>query len=282
MKHLFLLTSLLISTITFSQNENSLLYRISGNGITKPSYLFGTIHISCEAKINTELKNALDATTQMYLELDMDDPELQTKMAAKVHMKDGATISSFLSAEDYQLLDSYLKEKLNVSAKAFNTYKPFFLSSFFLSSLLECAPQSFESELVKISAMQKEPVFGLETVEEQMDIFDQIPYQLQAEELIKSIRADFKSDKEELNALLKAYTLKDLNEMQVLFKKSDNKIMSDYEDLLLVKRNKNWIGLIERISKEQPTFFGVGAAHLIGDEGVVNLLRRNGYLVEAL
>jgi uncharacterized protein YbaP (TraB family) len=70
--------------------------------------------------------------------------------------------------------------------------------------------------------------------------------------------------------------------MQVLFKKSDNKIMSDYEDLLLVKRNKNWIGLIERISKEQPTFFGVGAAHLIGDEGVVNLLRRNGYLVEAL
>lgn len=282
MKHFFSLFALLLSFVGFSQNENSLLYRISGNGITKPSYIFGTIHISCDATLDADVRKALDETTQMYLELDMDDAAMQTKMMSVINMKDGATISSLLSAEDFIILDNYLMSKLKVSAKIFNTYKPFVVSSMFLTTLLDCSPQSIEGELTKISAMQKEPVFGLETVEEQMDIFDQIPYELQAQELIKSIKNDFKTDKIELNELLKAYTTKDLNTMHDLVKQSENKIMSEYDDLLLKSRNKKWISLIERISKDQPTFFGVGAAHLIGNDGVVNLLRGIGYQVEAL
>lgn len=282
MKHLFSLTLLLVSIAVFSQHENSLLYRISGNGITKPSYIFGTIHISCDATLGPDVKKAIDETSQMFLELDLDEAGMQTKMMNTINMKEGVTISSLISAEDYLVLDNYLMEKLKLSAKTFDTYKPFVVSSMFLTSLLNCAPQSLEGELVRMSAMQKEPVFGLETVEEQMDIFDQIPYQLQAQELIKSIKNNFKADKIELNKLLKAYSEKDLAAMQRLTKESENKIMTEYEDLLLTNRNKNWISQIERISKDQPTFFGVGAAHLIGDEGVISMLRNNGYLVEAL
>ena len=280
MKHLFSLTFCLLTLAGFSQNENTLLYRISGNGITQPSYLYGTIHMSCDATINAAVKKALDETSQMYLELDMDDPEMQSKMMNTMSMKDGATISSLLSADDFVLLDNYLLSKMKVSAKALNTFKPLIISSMFLPTLLDCPMQSIESELVRMSVAQKEPVYGLETVEEQMAIFDQIPYQLQAEELIKSVKNNFKADKIEFDNLLKAYLMEDLNEMQRLTESSESAMMKDYRELLLVDRNKNWIPLIERISRDKPTFFGVGAAHLMGNEGVLNLLRGNGYLVE--
>ena len=281
MKKIYAFVISFISIASFAQNESALLYKISGNGITQPSYIFGTIHISCDAKLEPSAIKALDATSQMYLELDMDDPDLQKNMLKLMNMRNGTTISSLISKEDYEILDSFVMAKMNVSLSLFNSYKPFLLNSMFLTTLLECKPQYIENELVRISTQQKEPVFGLETVVDQMSIFDLIPYQLQAEELVKSIKANFKDDKIELDLLLKAYAKKDLNKMQQLFSASSNKIMIDYEDLLLKNRNNIWVPKIERISKEKPTFFGVGAAHLLGDDGLISLLRRAGYQVEA-
>lgn len=282
MKNLYILVLSLLSIASFGQNENSLLYKISGNRIEKPSYIFGTIHISCDAQIDKEVLSALNNTTQMYLELDMDDPEMQMNMMKNMSMKDGVTIKSLVSEEDYYLLDKYLMSKMKVSADLINTYKPFIISSMFLTTLLDCTPESFENELVKVSTSQKESVYGLETVEEQMAIFDKIPYKVQARELINSIRNDFKDDKLELDELLHLYGDKNLNEMEHVFKKSKSAMMTDYEDLLLKNRNKTWIPKIEKISKEKPTFFGVGAAHLIGEFGIINLLRKSGYKVEAV
>ncbi|CAM4153905.1 TraB/GumN family protein [Flavobacterium antarcticum] len=282
MKNLFILALSLLSIVAFGQNDNSLLYKISGNGIEKPSYVFGTIHISCNAKLDDEILNALDNTSQMYLELDMDDPEMQTNVMKSMSMKDGVTIKSLVSEEDYYMLDKYLMSKMRVSADLFNTYKPFLVSSMFLTTLLDCSPESFENELVKVSKAQKEPVYGLETVAEQMAIFDKIPYKVQARELINSVKNDFQEDKVELDELLHVYADKNLDEMERLSKKSKSAIMTDYEDLLLKNRNERWIPKIEKISKEKPTFYGVGAAHLIGEFGIINLLRKKGYKVEAI
>ena len=281
MKNIFILALSLISFVSFAQNENALLYRVSGKGI-QPSYVFGTIHITCDAKLDGAVNKALDATAQLYLELDMDDAAMQTEMMQLMPMQNGTTISALLTNEDFKILDDYMQAKLNLSAKMIDTYKPFIISAMFLTTLLDCKPQSIESELMRISALQNEPVFGLETVKEQMSIFDKIPYQLQAEELIKSIKNDFKEDKKEINQMLKSYAMKDLNEMQRLTKETKSTMMTDYEDLLLTNRNKNWIPIIEKVSKEKPTFFGVGAAHLLGKEGVISLLRQNGYIVEAI
>jgi hypothetical protein len=282
MKNLFLLALSLLSGSAFAQTENALLYRISGNGIEAPSYIFGTIHITCDATLDDMTKNALAATTQMYLELDLDDPEMQTNMMKHLAMKEGTKLSQLLSEDDYNVLNDYLKQKMNITAEAVDTYKPFVLSATFLSSMLDCAPQSFETELMNISKLQNEPIYGLETVEQQMAIFDEIPYQMQAEELIKSIKNDFKEDKIELNQLIKTHATKDLIGMQRHLAASKNTMITDYEALLLTDRNRNWIKSIVQITKEAPTFFGVGAAHLLGTEGVIHLLRERGYLVEAL
>ena len=280
MKNISIVILCFVSFALFAQKDNTLLYKISGKDLAKPSYIFGTVHITCDATLDAAVLKALNETSQMYLELDMDDPQMQVNMMKSMSMKDGVTISSLISADDYKLLDDYLMSKLNVSAAVFNTYKPFMLSAVFMNTFLECTPQSFENELVRVSTEQKEPIFGLETVEEQMAIFDKIPYQLQAEELIASIKNDFQEDKRIFQMLMKSYASKDINQLQKLMEESPSKIITDYNQLLLINRNKNWIGLIEKISKGKPTFFGVGAAHLFGDHGVLSLLRRDGYRVD--
>ncbi len=135
---------------------------------------------------------------------------------------------------------------------------------------------------MKISKEQKEEIYGLETVAEQLDVFDAIPYQEQMNELVKTAKGDLKKDKDELDILMSTYKSEDIDAMVRLSKASENVMTSKYDDVLLNNRNKNWISKIEAVAKAKPTFFGVGAAHLGGDKGVINLLRKQGYKVEAV
>lgn len=279
MKHFLLGLTAVLSSIG-AVSQNTMLYKISGNGLKQPSYLFGTIHITCEATLEKPVLDALDKTSQLYLELDMDDPSMQATMMSGMMMKGGKTMSSMVSEEDFKVLDDFVKEKVGVSAIMLNTMKPFMVSTMFLPYLLDCPMQSIESELVKVSKEQNEEIFGLEAVEEQLAVFDAIPYEVQMQELIKSVKSGFASDREEIRRVMELYKNKDLNSLLSSIADSDNKITAEHQDELLFTRNENWVPRIEKVMKEKPTFFGVGAAHLPGDKGVIELLKKKGYKVE--
>jgi len=262
--------------------EKALLWKISGNGLEKPSYLFGTIHATCDATLDAATLKALEETKQLYLEIDMDDPMLQMQMMQGIAMKDGVTISSLVSEEEFVLIDEFLQENIGMSAKMINTFKPFMLSSMLLPKLLDCEFQSVEMELMKVTKAQNEEVYGLETIGDQLQVFDKIPYQDQVNELLKTAKSDLSKEKEEMKKIMDVYKTKDIEKMLVVMDESDNKVSADNKDVLLVNRNRNWIPVIEKVIKSTPTFFGVGAAHLAGDDGVIKLLRKQGYKVEAV
>ena len=262
--------------------EKALLWKISGNGLEKPSYIFGTIHATCDATLDAATLKALEETKQLYLEIDMDDPMLQMQMMQGIAMKDGVTISSLVSEEEFVLIDEFLQENIGMSAKMINTFKPFVLSSMLLPKLLDCEFQSVEMELMKVTKAQNEEVYGLETIGDQLQVFDKIPYQDQVNELLKTAKSDLSKEKEEMKKIMDVYKTKDIEKMLVVMDESDNKVSADNKDVLLVNRNRNWIPVIEKVIKSTPTFFGVGAAHLAGDDGVIKLLRKQGYKVEAV
>ena len=283
MKHLFLLFGLLTSLLGNSQElEKSLLWRISGNEIPESSYLFGTIHATCDAKLDKNTLNALEETKQLYLELDMDDKSMQMQMFKFMKMNDGSKLSTLLTDEEFNIVDEFLKKNMNMSAKMFDTFKPFMVSTMLLPKLLDCEFQSVESELINVTKKQEEEIFGLEKVEDQMKVFDAISYKIQAEELLKTAKGDLSKEKEEFKKMMVIYAEKDIEGMLKMMTDSDNKITSENQDVLLNNRNKNWIPIIINTIKETPTFFGVGAGHLAGKEGVINLLREQGYTVEAV
>lgn len=283
MRYVLLLFTLFISLFSNAQElEKSLLWKISGNGLNKPSYLFGTIHLTCDTSLDANTLNALETTEQLYLELDMDDKSIQMKLMKLMMMKDGAKLSTLLSPEDFKILDEFMKKNLNMSAKLFDSFKPFMISSMLFPKMLDCKSKSVESELMKITKEQNEEIFGLEIAEDQMKVFDEISYQDQAEELLKTVKDNLEKDKKEFQEMITIYQNKDIEGMLKLMNESDNKITSENQDILLNDRNKNWIPIMVKTMKDKPTFFGVGAGHLAGEEGVIKLLRKKGYKVEAV
>jgi uncharacterized protein YbaP (TraB family) len=226
------------------------------------------------------VKVAMDKTDQLCLELDMDDTTLQTQMMGGMMMKNGVTMESLASKEDFKIVDEFLTKNLGFSAKMLNTLKPFMVSAMLYPKMMDCPMQSVESELMKIATTKKEETIGLETVAEQLDVFDAIPYQEQMDELIKTAKSDLNLDKKELQEMLDLYKTEDVAALIDFTKKSENVMVSKYDDQLLNNRNKNWIDRITTIAQEKPTFFGVGAAHLGGEMGMIYLLRKNGFKVE--
>lgn len=283
MKKIFIAAFTLLSALVSAQKlENALLWKISGNGLTQPSYLFGTMHMTCDATLDANVKKALDETTQMYLELDMDDPGMQAEMMAGMMMKDGVTMSSLVNEADLKIVDAFLQNNIGFPVKMVDNLKPFMITSMLLPKMLDCPMQTVEGELMKISTEQQEEVYGLETFAEQLAVFDAIPYKDQMDELVKTAKDGMDKDKAELKKMMDLYHQQKITELLELMDKSENNMYSQHNDVLLVKRNKNWIPKIENIAKQAPTFFGVGAAHLAGKDGVILLLRQKGYKVEAV
>lgn len=281
-KTLLFICTLFISLAYGQKSENSLLWKISGNGLSKPSYLFGTIHITCDATLSDKVKKALDNTEQLCLELDMDDASMQGEMLNSMMMKDGVTMKSLATESDFKIVDAFLTTNVGYSAEMLNPVKPFMITTMLYPKMLGCEMQSVETELMKIAKTQNEEVIGLETVGEQLAVFDAIPYQEQMNELVITAKDNMQRDKTELTEMMALYKTENVEEMVAFTEKSANVMTSKYSDILLKNRNQNWISRIDKIAKTKPTFFGVGAAHLGGEQGVIALLRRAGFKVEAV
>ncbi|WP_248722710.1 TraB/GumN family protein [Seonamhaeicola sp. ML3] len=276
----FALALISVLAVNAQELESSTLWKISGNGLEQPSYLFGTIHITCDASIDEDVQKALDETSQVVLEIDMDDPALQSKMMTGMYMKEGKTIKDFVSKEDYTAVDSLFIKNMGMGIKMIENVKPFFLMAMLYPKMIDCPMQSFEMSLVQVAKAQNEEIKGLETIEEQLQVFEDIPYEAQIEDLVKMAKDDLSADKAKFAEMLKIYDSENVSKLYNLIK-DDSSVVATYEDELLVKRNKNWIPKIAEYSKEQPTFYGVGAGHLGGENGVINLLREAGYTVTA-
>lgn len=279
MKKWFVSFCLALTIVSWGQTPKTLLWKISGNGLKEASYVFGTIHMTCDATLKPKVIKALDATQQLCLELDMDDPSLQMVMMAGMQMKNGNRLDSLLSKNEFEEVAAFLKTNLGYSAKMLNTIKPFMITAMLYPKMLDCPMQSVEQELMKVSKAQQEEIIGLEKVLEQMAVFDAIPYKEQAKELYKLAQKGINGTDEETKSMLNSYAQEDLDGLMQLFSNADSQFYSEFEEELLVKRNKNWQERIPKIIYNKPTFIGVGAAHLGGKNGVIQLLKDLGYSV---
>ena len=283
-----LLSCLLLAgslTVRAQAPDNALLYEVSGNGLTKPSYLYGTFHLVCptDLTITDAMKKAVGDAQQVYLEIDMDDPAMMTGMMKAMMMTDGKTVKDLLKPDDYTLLDNYLKQKMNMNLAQVGTMKPIGLMSLMYMTVLPCQPASYDMTFAQMATKDKKEVLGLETIDAQLAALDKIPMEEQLKGLVDMARKPDEA-KKEFNDLLTAYKAKDLAKLMSMMKTSQfsGGDFAQYEDALLSDRNANWIPVIEKAASRKPTFFAFGAGHLGNDKGVVNLLRKKGYTVKAV
>lgn len=260
------------------ENNKSLLWKIEGNDINT-SYIFGTFHIlpKKDFEFKDKVKHAFSKTETVVLELDMDDPNMQGEFMKYSMLTDGQQLKSFMDDTEYAYLDAFFKEKMGFGMAQLNTFKPFTLSSMAMVSKFGKDAASYEATILTMAAEAKKEVKGLETVEFQMSLFDKQSYEEQIDDIIKLIK-DEETAGLTFDDMVKLYKTEDIDKlydfMNTYFEQDDELIK-----LLLSDRNVSWIEKMEASSKEQSTFFAVGAGHLPGEKGVINLLKEAGYTV---
>lgn len=266
--------------LLINKDDNSLLWQISGNGLQKPSYLFGTFHMMCkdDVQFSDQLKTAVGSTSTVYMELDMDDPALMLSGMMMMTMKGGKKLTDFYSKEEYRKIETFFKDSLSAPLSFLQTMKPFMLVALLYPKMMPCKTVSgVEEELMKLAKAQKKEIKGLETMELQAAVFDSIPYEEQAKELLKSIDS-MEINRKNFDTMMRVYKSQRLSAIEALFNKSELG-MQNHEDILLTKRNLNWVAQLAPILKKDNVFIAVGAGHLVGENGLITLLRKKGYKV---
>jgi uncharacterized protein YbaP (TraB family) len=264
--------------------ENSLLWEISGNTLSQPSYLFGTMHILCaeDAVLSDALKSAIERSDKICFEIDLDDAGQLMSSLKFLRMNDGQKISELLSPGDYSRVKDYIDaHKFPLPLSMMNRFKPYFVSSLIGERMMDCAnTKGMEQQIMAESSKYNKEIMGLETIEFQASIFDSIPYEKQAKELVTYIDS-IDSYKAVTAQMMDYYKKEDLNKLNELLVKSDPG-MESYMDLLLYNRNRSWIDPMQSQMFLQSTLFAVGAGHLGGDKGIISLLRQKGFTVKPI
>lgn len=271
---------------SFSQAEaNTLLWRISGNGISEASYLFGTIHMLCkdDAILSDSLKAAILKTEQVYFEVDMDNLFEMLGVMTKMKMRNDTTLADLLSASEYERVKTYFTDHGGLLPfSVIEKYKPFLAASTMMEGNMPCEENvAMEQVIMQMATRNKKKINGLESLSYQMSIFDSIPYKTQAKMLLQYIEDEEKGTdgKDEYGELLSAYKEQNLAKLESLTKEGDMGI-ANFEDLLLYNRNRNWVKKLNGLLKEKSMTIAVGAGHLPGENGLLNLLRQSGFRVE--
>jgi uncharacterized protein YbaP (TraB family) len=279
---------LLISPFIFSQEiiDKSLLWEISGKNLSQPSYLFGTMHIMCDgdAFLDDKLTNSLETSDKILMELNMDDPNLFMNMLAATMAKDGKSLTSKLGDKLAPKLDSLMQAKMGIPLAMMDNLSPQAMGMQVGILALKCKMGVGYDMIISEEAKRRGvEIIGLESLEDQIKAL-QSQTDEEAIQAIEYMITHFEETQNELDNMLKLYKNEDLVGLFEIVSNSykDPKYPQAKIEDLLDKRNKNWIPIIKDELKTSSIFIAVGAAHLPGEMGVINLLRKEGYTVKPI
>ncbi len=264
--------------------ENSLLWKLSGNQLTQPSYIYGTMHLTCDDQTvkKHKIQKAINNTVQLYLEVDFDDSVQMTEfmqlIANEIKIKDIGDVDK--REELIKLASHHLQINRTIVAET-STFMLFSLLS--MKAVTTCSlPSSVEQLLMPSFKKEDKKIEGLETFAQQMQFFKDSGV-IDIDVIIQSLKL-FDQTKTLFNDMSKYYTDENINGIYTKLTMPSELYTVEYteklREILLDKRNKNWVELIPSIAKDAPTLFAVGAGHLPGNNGIIQLLRIQGYTVE--
>jgi uncharacterized protein YbaP (TraB family) len=256
--------------------ENTLLWKVSGNGLEKPSYLFGTFHALCGKNfvIKSKVDSAFSKTSKLVLELNLADSN-EIKIMGQSAISP-IPLTKKLTNEQVTKLDAILKDKVGVPLKQFDNYSLETIMSVLMLKELGCNDiKSCELEFIAKAKEKRINVVGLEKVSEQFAILQK---SFTDDEYINYFQT---INPEMMNTLTKAYLSENITELYEMTT-TEELIPKTRKQILLDERNLNWTKIMPSMMQKESIFFAFGAAHLGGENGVINLLRKAGYKVDAV
>lgn len=275
-RNLVAIVTLVSSFGVQAQNESSLLWEIKGNGLEKPSYIFGTIHMICQEDyiMTPVIENTLKSVDNYYAEIDFTN--MADLLLMQESLKTEIPLSKRISAEEYAKLKELLHENFQMNIDEFEHSSLAAIASTLTFKSFPCDQHKmYEMELLQMAMKSNKKMGGLETVKEQLDIMNT---NFDIEAIIKMLEEFQLKGFESTNQMVSLYKEQRIDDL-VEFMNEASYMDEETNESMLIKRNNNWIAKMPEIMKNKSTFFAVGAAHLGGKNGVITILKEKGYKV---
>ena len=275
-----------VTTPAFAQKTgNQFMWKVEGpNGAT--AYLLGSLHVLTPDfyPLSAAINKAFNESKTLVEEVDIDemsDPMMMMAALSKAMLTDGRTLDQVIAPELFAEVKTRA-EKAGLPMMALQRMKPWLVAITLMAPTLQAA--GFKPELgidrhffdrAKDSGMKRQ---ALETMAFQLDQFDTLPAKLQ-EEMLKSTLEDLDTEVSGVKDMAQAWTFGNVAAIEKLTLTSLQDAPELYQRLL-VDRNRNWIPHVEAcIKNNSGCFIVVGAAHLVGPDGLPTLLSKKGYKV---
>jgi uncharacterized protein YbaP (TraB family) len=289
------LVALAVSVATFAATSSaaqttpasgkSFLWKVHSG--PKFVYLAGSVHaLSADVyPLSASFEQAFSTSDTLVEEIDLAEAEL-TALAPTILAKgmylDGRRFDGVVSKETAALVATRLKEA-GLPVEMFQAMKPWMVM--LTVAALEVQKAGLDPKLGldkhfydRAKAAGK-TIIGLETTESQIDRLDKMPDALQ-EQMLKSSLSEAETNRKSLNTIVSAWRRGDSASLE-------KTLLSDFTDYpaayqsLIVERNQNWMPQIDAcLERPRPCLVVVGAAHLVGPDGLLTLLQRKGYRIE--
>ena len=252
-------------------------------------YLLGSVHLlkSDAYPLGQVIEQAFGDSTKLVLEVNLDSlnsPDAQQMMLTKALLPEGKTLNETLSPATYQAVQQKV-EALGLDIEALKRMKPWFLSLSLVAMKMQQlgydAQHGVDRHFFDRARKAKKEVLGLETADFQLNLLDSLSAKTQEESLLQTLKEldQFETDFEQV---VRAWAAGQEKQLDSLLLES----FKEYPDIyakLISERNRNWLPKIESHFRDgNKTLVVVGAAHLVGRDGVVELLKQKGYSVEQL
>ena len=274
--------------------QAQLLWKVSGNGLGRPSYIFGTHHMAPASMIDqiAGMNAAIDGCDIVVGEIEKDSlmsQESQMKMAGFMIAPVDSTLDKLYTPDEYAEVEKVFNKyfgAMGVKLAQMKSLKPnaistqlqamqaiMYFPNFDANNLIDMAVQERANEAGR-------PSLGLETLQEQIDLLFNAPMTEQAKSLLEACRQD-EFFQVQSSALAEAYMHQDLDKlMQVMTDATMGGDSEEAMEALIYSRNHNWAEKLEKMMPERACLVCVGAGHLPGAKGLLQLLRDKGYTVE--
>ncbi|MDK1387620.1 TraB/GumN family protein [Sinorhizobium sp. 8-89] len=275
-------------------NGKGLLWKIESQG-SAPSWLLGTMHVT-DPRVLAMPEGAVDAFTKAAIVIvESDEIVDDKKAAAAIIMRPDLTmfagdktINDFLKPEDRVRLESGLKQR-GIPLPLVAKMKPWMIASFVALPACEisrkAAGASFlDKKLAEDAVKEGKTLKGLETLVEQLSAMDSLPVELHLQALIETLALG-KTIDDVIQTTTDLYLSGDTGMIMPMMKSVSTQTaasdfgFADFEQRIIIDRNKIMAARAEPILKGGNVFMAVGALHLSGPEGLVELLRQRGFTV---
>lgn len=259
---------------------DGILWKISGNGLTKPSYLFGTIHLYCnpENLLTQPLVDAAKASDLVAMELNLNDYNTLVAIYTSSMAPVKKPLSEMLTKAQYKTVDSAIRVVLKDSISTYNAKSPITMMGYLYGSndVMGCAqPMPVDFSIAQLAKQLGKETYGLESFEFQDSVLKAIPDSIQVKWLM-DFCGNMGKSKKELGDFISSYDAQlssKLYELSVTVSPEFNL----YKELLLTNRNNSWVNFLKENMSSYAIFTAVGAGHLGGDDGLIAQLKKAGY-----